>query len=223
MEYAPRSLEERIAEYMYRVYGLMAIAFCITAATAFYVSKTPSIYKPIFSSPWILFGLFLVQILFVVGLTVLLPKLNFLVAIVLFFGYAVLLGLTLSVIFLHFEMSSIYLAFFISAGMFTAMALYGYFTRTDLSSLGNILLMALFGLIIGLVVNLFLKSSIMDLFLSAIGVIVFTALTAYDSQRIKYIGRLMIADGNPISKVAVLELLPCTLISSISFYMYSSW
>lgn len=219
MELAPRSLEERIAGYMYRVYGLMAIAFGITAATAYYVSITPSIYKPIFSSPWILLGLFLVQIIFVVGLTVLLPKLNFFVALILFFGYAVLLGLTLSVIFLRFETSSIYLAFFISAGMFAAMALYGYFTHTDLSSLGNILFMALFGLIIGLVVNMFLKSSWFDLLLSSLGVIVFTALTAYDSQRIKYIGRLMIADGNPISKVAVLGALTLYL-DFINLFLY---
>lgn len=203
MVYISRPLEERIAEYMSMVYGLMAVAFGITSATAYYVSKTPSIYKPIFSSPWALFGILLAQIVFVVGLTALLPKLNFLVAMILFFGYAILLGLTLSVIFLQFQMASIYLAFFISAGMFAAMAIYGYFTRTDLTSIGNIMFMALFGLIIGLFVNLFLKSSKVDVFLSALGVIVFTALTAYDSQRIKYIGRLMIADGNAMPKVAV--------------------
>ena len=93
-------------------------------------------------------------------------------------------------------MNSIYVAFLVSAGMFFAMALYGYLTHTDLSSIGNLVLMALVGLlVIGLLVNLFLKSSMFDMILSVVGVIIFTALTAYDTQRIKYIGRLMLADG----------------------------
>lgn len=219
MEYIPHTKEERITGYMSSVYGLMSLAAAITAVVAYYVSVTPRIYQPLFSSPWTLFGLFLVQILCVVGLTVLLPKLNFFFAFLLFIGYAGLLGLTLSVIFLSFQMSSIYLAFFISAGMFAAMAIYGYFTRTDLTSIGNILFMALFGLIIGLVVNLFLKSPMVDVFLSAVGVILFTGLTAYDSQRIKHIGRIMIAQGISSSKVAVVGALTLYL-DFINLFLY---
>lgn len=219
MESVQRSLEERITNYMSMVYGFMALAFGITAATAYYVSITPSIYKPIFASPWIVFGVFLIQILFVVALTILLPKLSFSVALLLFFGYAISLGLTLSVIFLRFQMSSIYLAFFISAGMFAAMAIYGYFTRTDLTSIGNLLFMALFGLLIGLLVNLFLKSSMFDVFLSALGVIIFTGLIAYDSQRIKQIGRLMLAGGNAESKVAIFGALTLYL-DFVNLFLY---
>ena len=116
-------------------------------------------------------------------------------------------------------MSSIYVAFLVSAGMFFAMALYGYVTRTDLSSIGNIVLMALVGLLIGLLVNLFLKSSTFDIILSAVGVIIFTALTAFDTQRIKYMGRLMLADGQTASKVAVFGALTLYL-DFINLFLY---
>ena len=207
VENATRSLQEQLANFMYKVYGLMGLAFTITAATAYYISQNPALYKPILTRSGIFFLVILVQFLIVIAITLLLPRISVAMATILFFLYAISMGITCSVIFLIYQMSSIYIAFLVSAGMFSAMALYGYFTRTDLSSLGNIFLMALIGLFIGLLVNLFLKSSLFDMILSAVGVIIFTALTAYDTQRIKYMGRLMLAEGQAASKVAIVGAL----------------
>ena len=219
MEYTTRPLQERLAGFMYKVYGLMGLAFAITAVTAYFVSQSPALYKPLLTRPGIFFIVIIVQFALVIGIGFLLPRLTSAVATVLFFLYAISMGLTMSVIFLTYQMSSIYVAFLVSAGMFFAMALYGYVTRTDLSSIGNIVLMVLVGLLIGLLVNLFLKSSTFDIILSAVGVIIFTALTAFDTQRIKYMGRLMLADGQTASKVAVFGALTLYL-DFINLFLY---
>lgn len=102
-----------------------------------------------------------------------------------FVGYSVLNGVTLSVVFLAYTLSSIASVFFITAGTFAVMAFIGYTTKTDLTSLGKILFMALIGLIIATVVNLFVGNSVFNLIVSYIGVAIFVGLTAYDSQKIK--------------------------------------
>ena len=214
-----QSLHERLADFMYRVYALMSFAFVVTAATAYYVAQNPCLYKSLLTSPGIFFGMFLIQLILVVSITMLLPRINLATAVVLFFLYAISTGVTTSIIFLTYQMSSIYTAFFVSAGMFLVMALYGYFTRTDLTGLGNFFIMALFGLLIGIVVNIFMQSSKLDLILSSFGVIIFTALTAYDVQHIKYMGRLMLAEGQEVSKVAVFGALTLYL-DFINLFLY---
>lgn len=197
------SIHERIANFMYRVYGLMAVAFVITATTAYYIANTESLFKPLVEKPALFIGVMIVQLILVVVLTLMMTRLSFFMAATLFFVYSLSMGVTISVIFLVFQLSSIYIAFFVSALMFAAMSIYGYFTGTDLTSIGNIVMMALLGLIIGLFVNLFLKNSMVDIILSAVGVIIFTALTAYDTQRLKYMARLMFSEGVEIRQVAV--------------------
>ena len=132
MEYTARSLQERLADFMYKVYGLMGMAFVITAVTAYYIAQNPALYKPLLTRPGIFFIVIMVQLALVISITLLMPRLNSSVATILFFLYAVSMGITCSVIFLTYQMSSIYVAFLVSAGMFFAMALYGYFTHTDL-------------------------------------------------------------------------------------------
>lgn len=219
MEYSAQSLHEKLTSFMYRVYGLMGIAFSCTAVTAYYIAQHPALYKPLMKSPGIFFIVLLAQFALVISITLLMPKLNNALATLLFFVYAVSMGVTSSVVFLVYDMSSIYIAFFVSAGMFIAMALYGYFTRTDLSSVGNMILMLFVGLMIGLLVNLFLKSDRFDIILSALGVIIFTALTAYDTQRVKYIGRLMIVEGQSAGKVAIFGALTLYL-DFINLFLY---
>jgi uncharacterized protein len=124
-----------------------------------------------------------------------------------FIVYSVLTGITFSTIFAAYELGSIYLVFGITMGMFAFMALYGFVTKTDLTKLGNILLMALFGLIIGMVVNIFLKSSTFDFYLSALGVIIFTGLIAYDVQKIKQMGNWLLHQGQDVQRVALLGAL----------------
>jgi hypothetical protein len=127
-------------------------------------------------------------------------------ATLLFLLYSVLNGATLSSIFLIYSVDSIATTFFVTAGTFGVMALYGAVTKQDLSKLGNILVMALIGVIIATVVNLFLKNGLLDMVVSGIGVLVFVGLTAYDTQKIK----LMLADaeaGETTEKIALLGAL----------------
>jgi len=115
-------------------------------------------------------------------------KLSYSVLLILFIAYAIIMGISLSFIFLIYTEGSIYVTFGVSALMFGIMALVGYTTNTDLTRLGNILMMALVGMIIAGVVNFFMKSDTMSYIISFIGVIVFTGLTAYDVQKLKNIG-----------------------------------
>lgn len=202
MEFTVAS-NERLANFMYRVYGLMALALIVTGITAYYVAATPALIKGIYGSPWIVLGLFIFQFALVIILSLLLPKMNLATATLVFFLYAISLGLTLSVIFLVYTAASIYLSFFIAASMFAIMAIYGYITKADLTTLGNIAFMGLIGIIIAMLVNVFVKSSTFNYIISGIGVIIFTVLTAYDSQKIKQIGAQLMADRQTMSKVAI--------------------
>jgi FtsH-binding integral membrane protein len=112
-------------------------------------------------------------------------KLQASTALMLFMGYAALLGLMLSSVFLQYTGTSITRTFFISAASFGALSLYGYTTQRDLSPIGSFLIMGLFGLVIAMLVNIFLKSSGLDFAISAIGVLIFAGLTAWDTQKIK--------------------------------------
>jgi len=197
------SASSRIHSFMYSVYSWMACALLVSAFTAYYVATTPAIFEWIYGNTFILITLFIVQIGLVIGLSLFLPRMTLITALVMFLFYAGLLGVTLSVIFHIYTTVSIFATFITSAGMFGSMAVYGYLTRTDLATVGSISMMILFGLIIGLVVNLFLRSAMIDLVLSGVGVVIFSLLTAYDTQKIKQLGQRMLAEQETIQKVAI--------------------
>jgi len=207
IDYATSSISTRLANFMYRVYGLMTLALTVTAVTAYYVATTPALFKFIENKPGILFGILLLQLLLVLILSLALPRMSITVATIIFFLYAISLGFTLSIIFKVYTTSSIYLAFFTTAGMFAAMAAYGYVTKADLTRVGNIAIMGLFGLIIGLLINMFLKSPPTQYILSAIGIVIFTVLIAYDTQKIKQIGMRLLSDPKTMGKAALLGAL----------------
>ena len=198
---------QRVANLMYGVYGWMSCALTITAGIAYYVAATPKIFMFIHQNPGVLIMLFLAQIGLVIGLSIFLTRMAFVTALAMFLLYAASLGLTLSSIFYIYTESSIVSTFVTSAGMFGVMSLYGYLTRSDLTSIGNMSVMMLFGLIIGLVVNMFLRNPMVDLVLSGIGVIVFVLLTAYDTQKIKRLGQQMVASKETMAKIAILGAL----------------
>ena len=139
---------ERLTNFMYRVYALMALALSVTGITAYYVATTPALFKSIHGNAWAFIGVILCQFALVVILTFLLPKMNLATATLVFFLYAISLGLTFSLIFYEYTFTSISLSFFITGGMFAIMAIYGYVTKADLTSLGNIAIMGLIGIII---------------------------------------------------------------------------
>ena len=178
--------QEASTVFLAKVFNWMAIGLGLTGVVAFYAAES-GLAAQIVASP-----LFIVMILVELGMVFYLSarvnKIQASTATGLFVGYAVLNGLTLSTIFLAYTRSSIAGTFFITAGMFGAMAVYGLVTKRDLSGLGSFLFMGLVGVIIGSVVNMFMQSSAMSWVISMAGVLVFTGLTAYDVQRIKTIG-----------------------------------
>ena len=198
---------QRVANLMYGVYGWMSCALTITAGIAYYVAATPKIFMFIHQNPGVLIMLFLAQIGLVIGLSIFLARMTFTTALAMFLLYAASLGLTLSSIFYIYTESSIVSTFVTTAGMFGVMSIYGYLTRSDLTSIGNMSVMMLFGLIIGLVVNMFLRNPMVDLVLSGIGVVVFVLLTAYDTQKIKRLGQQMVAGKEAMAKISILGAL----------------
>jgi len=186
--YSEYPLQERISSFMYRVFALMGIALLVTAFTSYYVSKMPQIYTFFAKNPSTLFALLISQLILVMVLGLFIKKLPTYLALIFFFVYALSVGFSLSTVFLVYTQASIYSTFFVTATMFSAMALYGMFTRSDLTSIGSYGTMVLIGLVLGMFINWFLKNPMVDFILSGVGVVLFTLLTAYDVQKLKQIG-----------------------------------
>jgi uncharacterized protein len=169
--------------YMQRIYGYMAGGLALTGIVA-YAAAASGLYQAIAATPliWIVM---LAPLGFVLVLSFGIQRMSAATAMVLFWIYAAVMGLSLGGIFLVFTGASIARVFFITAATYAAMGLYGYTTRSDLSGFGSFLLMGLIGIVIASIVNIFVGSSALQFAVSVIGVLVFVGLTAYDTQRIK--------------------------------------
>lgn len=195
----------RVRQIMYQVFGWMGFAVGLTGITAYTVANYPPLQQTLLSNPLAFIGLLLAQLLVVIVLSFSIMRLSYPAALSLFLFYAVLTGLTLSVIFLVYTTASIVTTLFIAAGMFISMAIYGAVTEADLTAFGSLMGMMLWGLIIAMIVNLFLRSPMVDFVTAIIGVIVFAGLTAFDIQNIKNI--LLQLSGEPAQKVALIGAL----------------
>ena len=204
---------------MRKVYVWMTMALVITGITAYGVATSPTLLQMIYGSRIGIWALIIVELGLVFWISARIEKLSLTSATLLFILYSIINGATLSSIFFVYSPSAITKVFFITAGTFAVMALYGYFTKSDLSSWGKILMMGVFGLIIALVVNMFLKSAMMDLILSGIGVLVFTGLTAYDSQKIRQMLAMQTDMGEGAQKIALLGALSLYL-DFINLFLY---
>ena len=177
-------IDEGLRAYMLRVYNYMASALALTGVVAYAVANTEVLFNAIFGT-----GLVWVVILAPLGLVFFLSarvnKMSVTAAQTTFWVFAALMGMSLASIFVIYTQESIARVFFITAGTFGAMSLYGYTTKKDLTGWGSFLMMGLIGIIIASIVNIFLASSAMHFAISVIGVLVFVGLTAYDTQKIK--------------------------------------
>lgn len=200
-------LTQRVSSCMSGVYSWMGIALAITASVSYYVAHTPAFFIYLHTHSTIMAGLVIAQLVFVISITFLINRISFITALILFLLYAASLGITLSSVFYVYTNISIITTFFTTAAMFGAMSLYGYITKTDLTSMGNILFMLLIGLVIALVINIFLKSERLDYIFSGIGVVIFVLLTAYDTQKIKQYIRSMLIDEAMVHKITLLGAL----------------
>lgn len=170
---------------MKQVYFKMFLGLLVTAFVALFGASSPSYINFMLSNSWFYWGLFIAEIALVIAISSRITKMSSTTATLLFFAFAAINGLALSSIFLVYTTTSIAKTFFICAGTFGAMSVYGYFTTQDLTKWGNFLFYALIGLIIASVVNIFTRSTQLDWIISIVGVLLFIGLTAWDTQTIK--------------------------------------
>lgn len=176
--------DEGLRRHMLRVYNFMASGVLLTGIVAMLVAATPALYQPIFGTPlkWVVI---FAPLAFVLCFSFRIERMSAATAQVLFWAFAATMGLSLASIFLVFTGTSIARTFFVAAAMFLTMSLWGYTTKRDLTGWGSFLFMGLIGVVLASIVNLFLGSTALQFAVSLIGVIVFTGLTAYDTQSIK--------------------------------------
>lgn len=194
------------------VYVWMTLALIITGFVSMYVAQSYQLVSFIFGNKLALCGMLIAELAVVFYLSARINSISFTKATVMFIIYSILNGATLASIFLVYTMSSIASTFFVAAGTFGVMALYGYVTKSDLTRIGNICLMALIGLIIATLVSMFWQNSMLQMIITYVGVILFVGLTAYDSQKIK---RLLTADGIEVTE----ETQKIALLGALTLYL----
>lgn len=204
---------------MRKVYTWMTLAMIITGITAFGVASTPAFIEAILTNRILFYGLIIAEFGLVFGISGMINRLSLATATLMFIAYSIINGALLSTIFLIYTLSSIGSVFFITAATFGVMTLIGYTTKTDLTSMGKMLFMALIGLIIATVVNLFMHSTGLQMIISYVGVLIFVGLTAYDSQKIKHMLLTQSSADEGAQKLALLGALTLYL-DFINLFIY---
>ena len=213
------SMSSAFPVLMRKVYVWMTLALVITGFTAYGVATSPGVLQLIFGNQILFWGMIIAELALVIGVSAAINRLSLTTATLMFILYSVINGALFSSIFLIYTASSIATVFFITAGTFGVMALIGYTTKTDLTSIGKYLFMALIGLIIATLVNMFIKSEGFTYILSYIGVLIFVGLTAYDSQKIKQMLLQAPDAGEGAQKLALLGALTLYL-DFINLFIY---
>jgi FtsH-binding integral membrane protein len=185
---AAGAVPEAVAQrFLARVYQVMAFGLAVTGIVAVIVASSPALLQFFLATPGVLFGVIIAQFATVIGLTWLQSRIGEGLMAAMFFAYAALTGVTFSLIFLVYTSASIAGTFFVTAGAFAGLAIYGTITKRSLDSLGSFAFMGLIGLILASIVNFWLGSPMMHWLISFGGVLVFTALTAYDAAKLRQI------------------------------------
>ncbi len=213
------SMSSAFPVLMRKVYVWMTLALVITGFTSYGVATSPGVLQLIFGNQILFWGMIIAELALVIGVSAAINRLSLTTATLMFILYSVINGALFSSIFLIYTASSIATVFFITAGTFGVMALIGYTTKTDLTSIGKYLFMALIGLIIATLVNMFIKSEGFTYILSYIGVLIFVGLTAYDSQKIKQMLLQAPDAGEGAQKLALLGALTLYL-DFINLFIY---
>jgi FtsH-binding integral membrane protein len=195
-------LAARITAFLGRVYAWMFLGLLVTAAVALAVASSTQLIEALIFNRLVLWILILGQLGLVIYLSARVNKMAPATAGLLFVLYSVTVGITTSVIFLAYTATSLFSTFVVTGGMFGALALFGTFTKRSFAGVGQFMFMGLIGLIIAMVVNLFVLSSVVDFVISVVGVIVFTGLTAWDAQRLKQMA-VALPDGRTGSYAVV--------------------
>jgi hypothetical protein len=206
---------------MQKVYTWMALGLMLTAVTAIATFSIPFLTALIFSSVFVFYGLIICEFILVVAIGRVVTTVSAKSGLALFFVYSAVNGLTLSVVFLVYDLGTIWLAFGTTAVLFGVMSIIGYTTKEDLSHWSGILMMALIGLIVASIANLFLANSTLDWIVTYVGVFLFLALTVYDTNRIKRMtfAAVMAGQSDVVSRIGVIGALHLYL-DFINLFLY---
>ena len=214
------AVDEGLRAHMNKVYGLMSVAMLLTGGVAWAVGTNTAMIEAIFMTPlkWVVMFAPLVMVFVIAGM---INRLSVAAAQLLFYVYAALVGLSLSFIFAVYTQTSIAQTFLVTAIAFAGLSLYGYTTKRSLSAMGSFMMMGLIGLIVASIVNIFLASSALAFAISAIGVLIFAGLTAWDTQKIKmdYVAHAQMGDAEWLGKSAIMGALTLYL-DFINMFMF---
>jgi uncharacterized protein len=173
------------ADFLWRTYRWMALGLALTGTVAWIVASTPSLAQAVFANPVVFYGAFIAELILVVVFASRASRMSFPVAAATFGAYAALNGVTMAMIFVLYTASSVGQVFFVCAGAFGALAVYGATTKRDLTAVGHFMFIGLIGMVLASVVNIFLKSPAIYWVTSYAGVLIFAGLTAYDNQKLR--------------------------------------
>lgn len=207
---AREGIDEGLRAFMLGIYNNMALGLAITAiaslATNYLATTNPAVAQALYGSPlkWVIM---LAPLAFVFGLSASVNRMQPATARLVFFAFAAVMGVSISWIFLVYTSASITQTFFVTAAAFAGLSLWGYTTKKDISRWGSFLIMGVMGLILAMVVNLFLQSSGLQFAVSALGVLIFAGLTAYDTQNLKNTYDLVAGDATAAGRVSVIGAL----------------
>lgn len=218
-DYGRSSSTQVVQATMSKVYAWMTLALAVSAIAAFYTASSETLIRFIYGTRWGIWALLIAEIALVVYLSARLNKISFATGAVVFGIYSLLNGVTLSSILLAYSAGTIYTAFLSTALTFGVMSFIGYTTKKDLTSIGSFLMMALVGLIIASLVNLFLRNSMMDTIIAYLGLFLFIGLTAYDTQKIKQTLSMQGQWGIDVRKIALIGALSLYL-DFINLFLY---
>ncbi|MFK7969365.1 MAG: Bax inhibitor-1/YccA family protein [Bacteroidia bacterium] len=197
---------DRASAFMRMVYTTMTLGLALTGLTAWVVSQNAELFT-YFNTGIMQWIVMLAPLGFVLALSFGINKMSYSTASIVFAVYSLMMGLSLSYVFHAYAGGNIFTAFFITAGTFGAMSLIGYTTKVDLSKMGSLLYMALIGLIIAMIANLFFNIGIVDTIISVLGVLIFAGLTAWDTQRLLQYGAYAEANDEDMRKVGLIGAL----------------
>ncbi len=198
-------LASTVSRTMRSVYLRMTLALVITAFTALFCAQSPEYINFYINNRWFSWVLVIAEFGIVIGLGAGIQKLSNLTAVLMLYLFAVVNGMMLFTLLYAYSTTAIVKTFFITAGTFGAMSVYGYLTKNNLSRFGSYLMMALFGLVIAMLVNIFAKSETFDWIISFVGVLIFIGLTAWDTQQVKTMPQM--APGEAVSRLATIGAL----------------
>ncbi len=219
---ARADIDEGLRSYMLGIYNYMASAIGLTGVAAFgmatWASNNPDVANFLYNSmfKWVIM---LAPLAFVMVISFGINKLSKTAATGMFYAFAAVMGVSMSWIFLVFNIPSIVQTFFVTAASFGALSLYGYTTKRSLSGMGSFLMMGLFGLIIAMIVNMFMASTAMAFAINVIGVLIFAGLTAYDTQRLKNTYEMVAGNAEAIAKSSIMGALSLYL-NFVNMFMF---